>query len=169
MTVLTILDRLDRFGPFWTVWTVWKILDQFGPFCTVWAILDNLDHFGPFGPFWTVWTILDCLDHFGPFGPFLENVQEWARTELAKTEMSEYLPKVQNTVVEQKQGSRIRPVRTKSPDEGFESGGDDEDSGDCSAKRKETMQINCDQDETTKAVSEPRKIFLMVPTPTNSL
>ena len=93
----------------------------------------------------------------------LEDVQEWARTELAKTEMSEYLPKVQNTVVEQKQRSRIRPVRTKSPDEGFEGCGDYEDLDDCLNKRKGTMQINCNQDETTKALSEPRKIFLMVP------
>ena len=76
--------------------------------------------------------------------------------------MSEYLPKVQNTAVEQKQG-RVRPVRTKSPDEGFESGGDYENLDDCPNKRKETMQINCNQDETTKALSEPRKIFLMVP------
>ena len=58
---------------------------------------------------------------------------------------------------------RIRPVRTKSPDKGFESGGDDEDLDDFSAKRNETTPNNCDQDETTKAVSEPRKIFLMVP------
>ena len=77
--------------------------------------------------------------------------------------MSEYLPKVQNTVVEQKQRSRIRPVRTKSPDEGFESGGDDDDLEDCSAKRKETMQNNCHQDEAMEAAPEPRKIFLMVP------
>ena len=69
---------------------------------------------------------MDRFDHFGPFGPFLEDVLDWARTELAKTEMSVYLPKVQNTAVEQKQG-RVRPVRTKSPDEGFESGGDYED------------------------------------------
>ena len=76
--------------------------------------------------------------------------------------MSEYLPKVQNTVVEQSQG-RIQPVRTKSPDQGFESGGDDEDLDDCSNKKRETMQNNCHQDETMKTVSEPRKIFLMAP------
>ena len=79
---------------------------------------------------------------------------------MAKKGMSEYLPKVQNTAVEQNQG-RMRPVRTKSPDLGFESGGDDLE--DCPNKRKETTQNNCHQDETTKTVSEPRKIFLMVP------
>ena len=68
----------------------------------------------------------------------MEDVQEWARTELAKTEMSEYLPKVQNTAVEQKQ-DRVRPVRTKSPDEGFKNGGDYEDLDDCPNKRKETI------------------------------
>ena len=104
-------------------------------------------------------SLTDLIRNFEIEADVLEDVQEWARTELAKTEMSEYLPKVQNTTVEQNQG-RMRPV---TPDQGFESGGDDEDLEDCPNKRKETTQNNCHQDETTKAVSEPRKIFLMAP------
>ena len=104
-------------------------------------------------------SLTDLIRNFEIEADVLEDVQEWARTELAKTEMSEYLPKVQNTTVEQNQG-RMRPV---TPDQGFESGGDDEDLEDCPNKRKETTQNNCHQDETTKAVSEPRKLFLMFP------
>ena len=49
---------------------------------------------------------------------------------------------------------------TTSPDEGFESGGDYEDLDDCPNKRKETIkQIKCDQDETTKAVSEQNSLW----------
>ena len=47
-------------------------------------------------------SLTDLIRSFEIEAIVLEDVQEWARTELAKTEMSEYLPKVQNTAVEQK-------------------------------------------------------------------
>ena len=47
-------------------------------------------------------SLTDPIRNFESETDVLEDVQEWARTELAKTEMSEYLPKVQNTAVEQK-------------------------------------------------------------------
>ena len=87
-------------------------------------------------------SMFDLIKNLENEADILDEVQEWARTELAKTEMCEYLPIFQNSVDKSENlGKPIKSsfaTRPKSPDEGFESGSD-EDEMVLEAKRDEMV------------------------------
>ena len=86
-------------------------------------------------------SLSDMIKSFESEADILDEVQEWARTELAKSEMSEYLPKCQKNLPKseflpnfyknlpqfQKDLPKSNKIRPKTPDEGFESGSDEEE------------------------------------------
>ena len=90
-------------------------------------------------------SMSDLIKNLENEADILDEVQEWARTELAKTEMSEYLPPQFQTSVGKKKhlpkpSKSSLPVRPNSPDEGFESGSEED----------EMEKVKVDEDEMEK-------------------